>query len=209
MKIEKIASNAEYASIGLSFLGSIAAIATQQLAYISTPLVISASLSLLNRSRELDRANQQIIRLEQQLVSHSRSIVDRINSLQQSVLTTPLTPPAANNQQIADIYHRIGSLDYSIEDLKDNNCRLTSQIEDYQQYNFLVQTALSSELNNKLVREIADYLPNYKYELVLGRAQSRQALLEALASVENRLILVCPWLCHHPTFRWLGRNKNN
>jgi phosphatidylserine/phosphatidylglycerophosphate/cardiolipin synthase-like enzyme len=198
VKIEKIASSAEYAAIGLSFLGTIAAITTQQIAYISAPLALSASLSLLNRNRELNSANQHITLVEQQLASQTQSTIDHINILQQSLTAIPLTPTAADNQQIADIYSRIGNLDYSIGDLKDHNFTLTSRLEDYQQYNLLVHTALSSELNtNNLVREIADHSPQYEYELVLGRAQSRQALLKALSSVESRLILVCPWLCHH------------
>jgi phosphatidylserine/phosphatidylglycerophosphate/cardiolipin synthase-like enzyme len=188
----------EYASIGLSCLGTIAAIATQQLAYVSAPLAVSASLSLINRKRELSRANQQITRLEQSIASDARSTIDRLNIIQQSLATASLIPTAADDRQVADIYSRIGNLDYSIEDLKDHNFTLTSRLEDYQQYNLLVQTALSSELNtNNLVREITDHSPKYEYELVLGREQSRQALLEALASVENRLILVCPWICRY------------
>jgi phosphatidylserine/phosphatidylglycerophosphate/cardiolipin synthase-like enzyme len=206
VKIEKIASSAEYASIGLSFLGSIVAIATQQLAYISAPLALSASLSLLNRKRELGNANQHIALLEQQLASHHQSTFDslterlcqRIDIIGQSLANVPPTPTAADDRQIADIYSRIENLDYSIGDLQDLNFTLTSRLEDYRQYHLLVQTALSSELNtNNLVREIVDNSSKYEYELVLGRAQSRQALLEALESVENRLILVCPWLCHH------------
>jgi phosphatidylserine/phosphatidylglycerophosphate/cardiolipin synthase-like enzyme len=196
VKIEKNASSMEYALIGLSCLGTITAIANQQLAYVSVPLALSVSLSLLNRKRELSKANQQITRLEQLIASDARSTIDRIDILQQSLAN--ILPTAANNQQIADVYRRISNLDYSIGDLKDHNSTLTSRLEDYQKYNLLVQTALSSELNtNNLVREVVDNSPKYEYELVLGREQSRQALLEALASVENRLILVCPWLCHH------------
>lgn len=198
MKIEKIANSAEYALIGLSFLGTIAAITTQQIAYISTPLALSVSLSCLNRKRELGKANQHITLLEQQLDIQDQSTIDRMNIIQQSVKILLPAPTAAEHQQIADIYSQIGNLDYSIGDLKDNHFKLTSQLEDYQQYNLLVHTALSSELHtNNLVREIADHSPKYEYKLVLGRTQSRQALLEALSSVEKHLILVCPWLCHH------------
>ena len=194
----KITNRIEYASIGLSYLGAIAAIATQQLAYISAPLALSASLSLINRQRELSKANQQITRLEQLIARESQSTIDLINTLQQSLATASLIPAAVDDRQIADICNRIGDLDYSIESLKDRNFTLTSRLEDYQQYNLLAQTALSSELNShNLVREVTDYLPKYEYELVMDREQSRQSLLEALASVENRLILVCPWLCHH------------
>ncbi len=193
-----MASSIEYASIGLSCLGTIAAIATQQLAYVSAPLALSASLSLLNRKRELSQANQQITRLEQLVASDSQSTIDRINTIQKSLATASPTPTATDDRQIVDIYSRISNLDYSIGDLKDHNFTLTSRLEDDRQYNLIAQTALSAALNtHNLVREIVDHSPKYKYELVHGRSQSRQALLEALASVENRLILVCPWLCHH------------
>jgi phosphatidylserine/phosphatidylglycerophosphate/cardiolipin synthase-like enzyme len=198
VKIEKIASSAEYASICLSFLGTITVIATQQIAYVSAPLALSASLSLLNRKRELGNANQHIALLEQQLTSYNQSTIDRLNILQQSLSTISLPPTPADNQQIADIYSRIGNLDYSIGDLKDHNFTLTNRLEDYQKYNLLIQTALSSDLDtHNLVREVTDNLPKYEYELVLGREQSRQALLEALSSVESRLILVCPWICRY------------
>ncbi len=143
MKIEKITSSVEYASIGLSFLGTIATIATQQIAYIAAPLTLSVSLSLLNRKRELSNTNQHIAFLEQQFTSNNQSTIDRINILQQSLATIPLTPTAVENQQIADIYSRIGNLDYSIGDLKDNNFTLTNRLEDYQKYNLLIQTALT------------------------------------------------------------------
>jgi hypothetical protein len=198
VKIKKIACSAEYASIGLSFLGTIAAIATQQIDYVSAPLALSVSLGLLNRKRELSNANQHIAHLEQQLAHHHQSTIDRLNILQQSLSTIPLTPTTADNQQIADIYSRIGNLDYSIGDLKDHNFTLTNRLEDYQKYNLLVQTALSSDLDtHNLVRQVTDNLPKYEYELVFGREQSRKALLEALASVESRLILVCPWICRY------------
>lgn len=191
-----MASRMECASIGLSCLGTIAAIATQQIAYISAPLALSASLSLINRQRELINADRQIARLEQLIASDSQLTTDRINIIQQSLVTLSSIPTAVDDRQIAGIYSRIGDLDYSIEDLKDRNFTLTSQLEDYQQYNLLVQTGLPSDINtNNLVRKITANSP--EYELVLGRTQSRQALLEALASVEDRLILVCPWLCHH------------
>jgi phosphatidylserine/phosphatidylglycerophosphate/cardiolipin synthase-like enzyme len=198
VKIKKIACSAEYASIGLSLFGTIAAIATQQIAYVSAPLALSVSLGLLNRQRELGKANQHITLLEQQLTNHHQSTIDRLNILQQSLSTIPLPPITTDNQQIADIYSRIGNLDYSIGDLKDRNFTLINRLEDFQKYNLLIQTAISSALDtHNLIREITDRSPKYEYELVLGREQSRQALLEALASVESRLILVCPWLCRY------------
>jgi phosphatidylserine/phosphatidylglycerophosphate/cardiolipin synthase-like enzyme len=195
---EALGDSTLLASIGLSCLGTIATIATQQIAYASASLALSVSLSLLNRKRELGNANQHIALLEQQLTSYNQSTIDRLNILQQSLSTISLPPTPADNQQIADIYSRIGNLDYSIGDLKDHNFTLTNRLEDYQKYNLLIQTALSSDLDtHNLVREVTDNLPKYEYELVLGREQSRQALLEALSSVESRLILVCPWICRY------------
>jgi len=37
--------------------------------------------------------------------------------------------------------------------------------------------------------------PNYTYELVVDRPDSRKLLIKALNSPAERLILVCPWLC--------------
>ncbi len=190
MKIEKIANGTEYASIGLSLLGTIATIATQQIAYIAAPLTLSVSLSLLNRKRELTKTNRYITRLEQQLAHDTRSTIDRINTIQELVAVLPSAPTAAENQQISSIYNRIDNLDSIIEQLQDNNSKLASQVEDYHQYNILVQTSLYSKLS-------ANDLAKYEYELVLGREQSRQALLESLSSVKQCLILVCPWLCHY------------
>jgi phosphatidylserine/phosphatidylglycerophosphate/cardiolipin synthase-like enzyme len=173
MKIEKIANGTEYASIGLSFFGTIAAITTQKIAYVAAPLTLSVLLSLLNRNRELTKATNQITYLEQQLTSDTRSIVDRVNTIQNLVVDLPLVPTPID----------LKSLYESVEDI---------------QQDFLHQISVYLEQNpHNFTQEIADYFPKYQYELVLGREQSRQALLDALASVENRLILICPWLCHH------------
>lgn len=39
----------------------------------------------------------------------------------------------------------------------------------------------------------------YKYELVFGRLDSRNVLIEALEKAQERLIMVCPWLAKHGT----------
>jgi hypothetical protein len=79
VKIDKIANGTEYASIGLSLLGTIAAVTTQQIVYVAAPLTLSFSLGFLNRQRELTKANRQIARLEQRVASGTRSITERVN----------------------------------------------------------------------------------------------------------------------------------
>jgi PLD-like domain len=69
VNIKKNISGIEYTSIGLSVLGSIAAIVTQQIACIAAPLTLSLSLSLINRQKELVKANQRLANLEQQLIA--------------------------------------------------------------------------------------------------------------------------------------------
>ena len=64
MNIKKNINSTEYASVGLSVLGTVAAIVTQQIAYIATPLTLSLSLSLIRVadmgcSAEMDAANRR------------------------------------------------------------------------------------------------------------------------------------------------------
>lgn len=77
MKSEQNINSIEYASIGLSAIGTVAAVITQQIAYIATPLTLSLSLSLINRQKELDRATKRLANLEQQ----SQTIRDYVNAL--------------------------------------------------------------------------------------------------------------------------------
>lgn len=55
-----------------------------------------------------------------------------------------------------------------------------------QQINEIQKSALASE-------------PNYEYQLIFDRANSRQVLMEALEKAQKRLILVCPWLSEYGT----------
>jgi hypothetical protein len=48
-----------------------------------------------------------------------------------------------------------------------------------------------------LIKTFRKSQPNYTYDLVLDRPDSRKLLVEALNNCTKRLILVCPWLCHH------------
>jgi len=68
VNIIKNINSIESASIGLSVLGTIAGIVTQQVAYIAAPLTLSLSLSLINRQKQLVTAERRLANLEQQLI---------------------------------------------------------------------------------------------------------------------------------------------
>ncbi|WP_295613572.1 phospholipase D-like domain-containing protein [Chamaesiphon sp. GL140_3_metabinner_50] len=68
MNIRKHINSIESAAIGLSVLGTAVAILTQQIAYITTPLTLSLSLSLVNRQKELATSQRRLANLEQQLI---------------------------------------------------------------------------------------------------------------------------------------------
>ncbi len=69
MNIKNNLNGVESASIGLSVLGSIAAVVTQQVAYVTTPLTLALSVSLINRQKQLTAAEQRLANLEHQLVA--------------------------------------------------------------------------------------------------------------------------------------------
>jgi hypothetical protein len=68
VNIIKNINSIESASIGLSVLGTIAGIVTQQVAYIAAPLTLSLSLSLISRHKQLVTAERRLANLEQQLI---------------------------------------------------------------------------------------------------------------------------------------------
>ncbi|WP_310410964.1 hypothetical protein [Chamaesiphon sp. OTE_8_metabat_110] len=69
MNIKNNLNGVESVSIGLSVLGSIAAVVTQQVAYVATPLTLALSVSLMNRQKQLIAAEQRLANLEHQLVA--------------------------------------------------------------------------------------------------------------------------------------------
>jgi hypothetical protein len=86
----------EYASIGLSALGTVLAVATQKLVFVATPITISLSLSLINRQKELTRANTRLASLEQQSSSHINSTSEQIRTIQSSLRTLDSSPTIAS-----------------------------------------------------------------------------------------------------------------
>ena len=60
MKAKRWLERAEYASLGLSALGTVAAAVSQQIAYATTPLVLALSLNVINRQRSLFLQTQSL-----------------------------------------------------------------------------------------------------------------------------------------------------
>jgi hypothetical protein len=92
----------EYASIGFSALGTIMGIATQQLAYVATPITISLSLALINQRKELEKYNQRFERLEQHSSNYTQSTSAQIGTMQVSIQTLYSSPAIANFNNFQD-----------------------------------------------------------------------------------------------------------
>jgi hypothetical protein len=101
VNINKNINGIEYAALGLSALGTVAAVVTQQIAYIATPLTLSLSLSLINRQKELARATKRLTNLEQQFASEIESIVKQSQTIQTTLNTLPAAPTSIEFEQLA------------------------------------------------------------------------------------------------------------
>jgi PLD-like domain len=82
VNIKKSLTGIECTAIGLSALGTVAAVITQQIAYVAAPLTLSLSLSLINRQKELALANRRLANLEQQFASEIESVVKQSQAIQ-------------------------------------------------------------------------------------------------------------------------------
>ncbi len=102
MNIKKNINHTEYASVGLSVLGTVAAIVTQQIAYIATPLTLSLSLSLINRQKDLVKADRRIANLEQQLTSDLKSIIEQSKTVRDSLNDLPPAPTTSDFHQLSE-----------------------------------------------------------------------------------------------------------
>jgi hypothetical protein len=100
VNINKNVNGIEYASLGLSALGTVAAIVTQQIAYIATPLTLTLSLSLINRQKELGRANKRLANLEQQFASEIESISKQSQNIQTRLNTLPAAPSSIDFEKL-------------------------------------------------------------------------------------------------------------
>lgn len=93
----------EYAAIGLSILGSVAAVVTQNIAYVATPLTLALSLNLIERQKQLARSDRRYTNLEQQLSSEIKSILAQPKTLQNSLLILPQHPTTIDFDNLQNI----------------------------------------------------------------------------------------------------------
>jgi PLD-like domain len=86
---QKNINKIEYASIGLSILGTIVAVATQQIAYVATPLTLALSVSLIDRQKQLIKFDRRYTILEQRLSGEMNSILERSKIIEGSLTSLP------------------------------------------------------------------------------------------------------------------------
>ena len=136
MNIKKNINSTEYASVGLSVLGTVAAIVTQQIAYIATPLTLSLSLSLINRQKDLVKANQRLANLEQQLTSDLKSVVEQSKTVRDSRNDLPPAPTTSDFHQLSESVRldraelkRLGTVLINIENRGDNLSPFLTEID--------------------------------------------------------------------------------
>jgi PLD-like domain len=96
VNIKKSLHSIEYAAIGLSTVGTVAAVITQQVAYLAMPLTLSLSLSLIDRQQASRRTNQRLANLEQQFSSEIESLVKQSQTLQSELHALPPTVSKRN-----------------------------------------------------------------------------------------------------------------
>jgi hypothetical protein len=259
VSIQKNLNTIEYTSIGLSILGTVVAIATQQIAYIMAPLTVAVSLGLIDRRQELARANKRYTNLERRLSVEMKSILESSKTIQNSGGSFPqistkidfdnlYNSVVADRQQLKYLSETLSQLQQrdnqktpflteinltqdSIEQLNQDFSNFQTEITDRQDSTRVMTTDLvltEFDRHNRtelveiidavvtdskiqdLIQQIIDrsnqtqfeifkqLLPKqYAYDLVLGRHESRQIFLKALAQSQQRLILVCPWLTNY------------
>lgn len=103
MGFKKFLNGAEYASLGLSVVGTIAAATTQQVAYAATPFTLLFSLNLINRKEELAKSNQRLVQLEQRFSHDFRSVSERIQTVQTSIEALPPSSTVTQLQEIKSL----------------------------------------------------------------------------------------------------------
>jgi PLD-like domain len=96
VNIKKSLHSIEYAAIGLSTVGTVAAVITQQVAYLAMPLTLSLSLSLIDRQQASRRSNQRLANLEQQFSRQIESLVKQSQTLQSELDALPPTVSKRN-----------------------------------------------------------------------------------------------------------------
>ncbi|PSB55106.1 phospholipase D-like domain-containing protein [Chamaesiphon polymorphus] len=170
MNIKNKINGVESAAIGLSFLGTVAAIVTQQVAYAATPLTLSLSLSLINKQKELVKVNSQLANLEQKLTIEMKSISDRS---QAAIDSLQALPPA---HKISDLDELAANINANSEDLKQLQATLVElERRDDNLSPFLKEIDLTKDSLKQLSLEFS----NFQQEFERDRDSTRVTLLEA------------------------------
>jgi PLD-like domain len=96
VNIKKTLNSIECAALGLSTVGTIAAVVTQQLAYIAAPLTLSLSLSLIARQQESRERDRRLVNSEQQFTKEIESLIKQSQALQSELHGLPPTVSKRN-----------------------------------------------------------------------------------------------------------------
>ncbi|WP_310488562.1 phospholipase D-like domain-containing protein [Chamaesiphon sp. VAR_69_metabat_338] len=102
MNIKKSLHHIECAALGLSTVGTIAAVVTQQLAYMAAPLTLSLSLSLFARHKASRNTDLHLANLEQQFSSQIESLVKQSQALQSQLHSLPPTVSRRKFDKLVD-----------------------------------------------------------------------------------------------------------
>ena len=93
------------------------------------------------------------------------------------------------DEQIENFYHRPEI--QTVESLQEKLTTLSLRLDELFTINNPIK---STPVQDILSEEISQNPQEYENQLVFDRSGSRRVLIEALATVESRLIIVCPWL---------------
>lgn len=175
---KKILTRAEYTSLGISALGTIIAATTGQIAYVTSPLICSLFLNVVNRNK-LDN------RISHNITHQIASVKDDLNKNNHSLV-----------EQIRNLENTLNS--------KDNSKDYQQKIETLQSnFNKLNNPKHSNETISQLIKQELDKF-NYfirdnrpEYQLIFDRRGSRNILLKTLQKAQERIILVCPWITYY------------
>jgi PLD-like domain len=176
MNIKNKINSVESATIGLSFLGTIAAIVTQQVAYVATPLTLSLSLCVINKQKELIKINRQLVNLEQQLTIEIKATSQQSQAAIDSIKALPLAPKASDLDELA------ANINVNREELKQLKNMLT-ELEQRSEnlHPFLKEIDITKDSLKQLSLEFS----NFQQGLEQDRDSTRVTLLETTPDLDR------------------------
>jgi hypothetical protein len=176
----KLLAKAEYASLGLSALGTILAAATGQAALVATPLTLALSLNLINR-QELAKRTQHnknnISHLKQEFSREINSLSSNINSVQNNLNALPFSEEIININKsekiVLEIQETTLQLKQRLEDLEGifNNFSVEKELVDLTQIEGAI-ASLSQQLNS-LDKQFNNILEPRELESRIGKLDLR------------------------------------